>query len=134
MNTAIANTNETVVLGQSDDLHGWSKICESVVVEDLLSASNTNRSESYISLKIDSYKWDPDRSLAPAKEFVLLGSYQRNIRFPTSNHHHFCHIWYQFYSILEFSDMTINSYCFVCHFPYLKDRFEKVFTTDGFDN
>jgi hypothetical protein len=30
--------------------------------------------------------------------------------------------------------MTTNSYCFVCHFTYLKDRFEKVFITDGFDN
>jgi hypothetical protein len=30
--------------------------------------------------------------------------------------------------------MTKKSYCFVCRFAYLKDRFEKAFTTDGFDN
>jgi hypothetical protein len=66
VNTAIANTNETVVLGESDDithcsstlsiLHDGSEIYESVVDEDLLSASKTDRCESLISLKIDSYK------------------------------------------------------------------------------
>jgi hypothetical protein len=30
--------------------------------------------------------------------------------------------------------MTTNSYCFVYHFTYFEDPFEKVFTTDGFDN
>jgi hypothetical protein len=30
--------------------------------------------------------------------------------------------------------MTKKSYCFVCRFAYLEDRFEKAFTTDGFDN
>ncbi len=30
--------------------------------------------------------------------------------------------------------MTKKSYFFVCRFDYLEDRFEKAFTTDGFDN
>jgi hypothetical protein len=66
VNTTIANTNETIVLGESDDitqcsstlsiLHDKSEIYESFVGEDLLSASNTDPCESLISLKIDSYK------------------------------------------------------------------------------
>ncbi len=56
MNTAIENTNETVVLGESDDIaqcsstisihHDQSEICESIVSEDLLSVSTTDRCES----------------------------------------------------------------------------------------
>jgi len=64
----------------------------------------------------------------------LLGAYQPNVKFPTSNHHHFCRTWYQSYSWLEFSEMTKKSYFFVCRFDYLEDRFEKAFTIDGFDN
>jgi hypothetical protein len=30
--------------------------------------------------------------------------------------------------------MTKKSYFFLFHFAYLKDRFEKAFTTDGFDH
>jgi hypothetical protein len=77
VNKAIANTNETVVLGESDDitqcsstisiLHDQSEIFESVFRKDLLSASTTDRCESLINLKIDSCKRDPDRGAASAK-------------------------------------------------------------------
>ncbi len=51
MNTAIANTNETLVdIPQCSStisiLHDQTEICGSVVGEDLLSASTTDRCES----------------------------------------------------------------------------------------
>jgi hypothetical protein len=140
VNTAIANTNETLVdIPQCSStisiLHDRSEICESVVDEDLLLALITDRCESLITnLKIDSYKRDPGRDSAAAKEFVLLGAYQPNIKFPTSNHRHFCRTSYQSYLWLEFSEMTKKSYCFVCRFAYLENPFEKAFITDGFDS
>ncbi|CAF1660887.1 unnamed protein product [Adineta ricciae] len=85
-------------------------------------------------LKTDSYKRDPGRGPSAAKEFVLLGAYQPNIKFPTDNHRHFCRAWYQLYPWLEFSEMTKKSYCFVCRFGYSESRFEKAFTIDGYDN
>jgi hypothetical protein len=58
VNTDIANTNETVVLGEMDDISQCSSTIsilhdqsENVVSEDLLSASTTDRCESLISLK-----------------------------------------------------------------------------------
>jgi hypothetical protein len=68
VNIAIANTNETFVdIPQCSltisVLHGWSKICESVVGEDLLSTSTTDRCESLVKLKIDLYKREAQHQL-----------------------------------------------------------------------
>ena len=115
-------------------LHDRNEVRESVDTDDLLQASATDRNEQLISLGTDSYKRDPGRGPAAAKEFVLLGAYQPNIKFPTNNHRHFCHAWYQSYSWLEFSEMTKKSYCFVCRFAYSEGRFEKGFTIYGFNN
>ncbi|CAF1250417.1 unnamed protein product [Rotaria sordida] len=85
-------------------------------------------------LKNDSLKRDSGPGPATAKDFVLLGPYQPNINFPTTNHRHFCYTWYQRYNWLEFSEMIKKAHCFVCRFAYVEGRFEKEFTIDGFNN
>jgi len=82
------NIDETIVSNEFDDVSSCksvtsdrNEICESL----LTSSSTTNngdKEESINCLKNDSFKSDP----AAAKEFLLLGSYQLNIKFPKTNH------------------------------------------------
>ncbi|CAF1507147.1 unnamed protein product, partial [Rotaria sordida] len=58
----------------------------------------------------NSSKRDPGRGLTYAKDFLLLGPYQPNIKFPTINRRHFCYTWFQLYKWLEFSEMTKRAY------------------------
>ncbi|CAF4162315.1 unnamed protein product, partial [Rotaria sordida] len=69
-----------------------------------------------------------------AKDFLLLGPYQPNIKFPTINRRHFCYTWFQLYKWLEFSEMTKRAYCFVCRYAYSEGQSEKGFTVDGYNN
>ncbi|CAF1461392.1 unnamed protein product [Rotaria sp. Silwood1] len=82
----------------------------------------------------DSSKRDPGRGPTYAKDFLLLGPYQPNIKFPTINRRHFCYTWFQLYKWLEFSEMTKRAYCFVCRYAYSEGQSEKGFTVDGYNN
>ncbi|CAF2979332.1 unnamed protein product [Rotaria sp. Silwood2] len=143
------NINEAIVLSEIDDvsspssssttptLHNQNEIYEKSTGENSSTtiASTNNTCELLNNIPInDSCKRDPGRGPIAAKEFLLLGSYQPNIKFPTTNHRHFCHTWYQRYKWLEFSEMTKKAYCFVCRFAFSEDQSEKGFTVDGFDN
>ncbi len=81
------NIDETIVSNESDDVSScksvtsdWNEICESLLTSSI--TTNSDKEESINCLKKDSFKSDP----AAAKEFLLLGSYQLNIKFPKTNH------------------------------------------------
>ncbi len=107
-NPDIENVNETIVLGESNDApscspttsspHNRNEICEKVTGEDLIPAASTIDNGKPINcLENNAFKRDPGRDPSAAKDFLLLGPYQPNIKFPTINHRHFCRSWYQRY-------------------------------------
>ncbi|CAF3732767.1 unnamed protein product [Rotaria socialis] len=73
----------------------------------------------------DPSKRDPCLGPKYAKDYLLAGPYQPNIKFPTINRRHFCYPWFQLYKWLEFSEMTNRAYCFVCRYAYFEGHSEK---------
>jgi hypothetical protein len=143
-NSDIVNINETSVLdatyhvpssSSTTSTHDRNETNETFTDELLSIATSTADIFEPLTncIKNDSFKRDPGRGPAHAKEFLLLGPYQPNIKFPTISHRHFCFSWYKRYKWLEFSEMTKKAYCFVCRFAYSEGRFERGFTVDGFD-
>ncbi|CAF3780633.1 unnamed protein product [Rotaria sp. Silwood1] len=159
-NSEIVNINETIVLTEFLDASSPLSSSTSLILHDLseiyensstttanrpptatiptITTSTPTAAHEYdllnnISIN-DSSKRDPGRGPTYAKDFLLLGPYQPNIKFPTINRRHFCYTWFQLYKWLEFSEMTKRAYCFVCRYAYSEGQSEKGFTVDGYNN
>ena len=77
---------------------------------------------------------DPCLGPAAAKQFVLLGPYQPDFKFPTVQNRHFCRQWYSIYSWLEYSPTTDHAFCYVCRLLYGSGKIDSWFTVTGFNS
>ncbi|CAF3939864.1 unnamed protein product [Rotaria sordida] len=77
---------------------------------------------------------DPCLGPAAAKQFVFLGPYQPDFKFPTVQNRHFCRQWYSIYSWLEYSPTSDRAFCYVCRLLYGSGKIDSWFTVTGFNS
>ncbi|CAF3901627.1 unnamed protein product [Rotaria sordida] len=77
---------------------------------------------------------DPCLGPAAAKQFVFLGLYQPDFKFPTVQNRHFCRQWYSIYSWLEYSPTIDRAFCYVCRLLYGSGKIDSWFTVTGFNS
>ncbi|CAF4368700.1 unnamed protein product [Rotaria sp. Silwood2] len=75
---------------------------------------------------------DPCHGPSATKQFVFLGPYQPDLKFPTVNNRHFYRQWYSMYSWLEYSEVKDRAFCFVCRLSYGSGKTDDSFTVTGF--
>jgi hypothetical protein len=77
---------------------------------------------------------DPCLGPAAAKQFVFVGPYQPDFKFPTVQNRHFCRQWYSIYSWLEYSPTIDRAFCYVCRLLYGSGKIDSWFTVTGFNS
>lgn len=75
---------------------------------------------------------DPSRGPSFAKDFVLVGPFQPQCKFPTVDHRHFCADWYGTYKWLEYSQSINRAFCYVCRLSFQNGKIDNSFTVNGF--
>ncbi|CAF3312476.1 unnamed protein product, partial [Rotaria sp. Silwood2] len=96
----------------------------------LISPINSPSSTSLL----PSNEQDPCLGPAAAKQFVFLGPYQPDFKFPSVQNRHFCRQWYSIYSWLEYSPKIDRAFCYVCRLLYGSGKIDSWFTVSGFNS
>ena len=93
-----------------------------------------NSKSSTTTCSILSSERDPCNGLAAAKQFVFIGPYQPDLKFPTINSYQFCRQWHSIYPWLQYTETKDRAFYFICHLSFGTDKTEEYFALTGFND